>query len=200
VAFEQGLNSEPVQRAAEAELVRIWFGWRIPLRPDAETLLGRGLGRFAVALAAEARGGEDARRLEIARLLDEYDHARVPGDKESLLQAPNESTPQQFAANSRKAALFLAALDDLAGHDKFERAMKRLQTSMAGRALYLSLDDLRSSLEGSTGTPMADEFRLWLNHPGIPDDFRARYSTAPARAPASVQARPAVATLFRRQP
>ena len=197
-AFEQGISSEPVLHSAEAELARIWFGWRILLRSDAETLLGRGLGRFAVALAAEASGGEDARRAEIVRLLDEYDRARVPGDKELLLQAPDESTPEQFAANSRKAALFLAALDDLAGQDKFERAVLRLQTSMAGRGLYLSLDDLRSALEGSTGTPMADEFRLWLNHPGIPDNFRSRYSAAPA--PVSLQARPAVATLFRRQP
>jgi hypothetical protein len=197
-AFEQGVASAPVLLAAEAELVRIWFGWRILLRPDAEMLLGRGLGRFAVALAAEARGGEPERRLEIVRLLAEYDRLRVPGDQESLLQAPDESTPQQFAANSRKAALFLAALDDLAGQDKFEGALQRLQASMAGRGLYLSLDDLRSSLEGSTGTPMSDEFRLWLNHPGIPDDFRARYSAAPA--PAIVQARPAEAAIFRRKP
>ena len=180
-AFEQGIAGEPVLRSAEAELARIWFGWRILLRSDAETLFGRGLGLFAVVLAAEARGGQEARHLEIARLLGEYDRASMTAGKESLLQAPQESTPQQIEANSRKAALFLAALDDLSGQNKFERAMLRLQTLMAGRGLYLSLDDLRSALEASTGTPMADEFRLWLNHPGIPADFRARYSTAPAR-------------------
>jgi hypothetical protein len=179
-AFAQGIASEPVLRLAEAELVRTWFGWRVPLRPEMETLLGPGLGQFAVALAAEAREGQPARRLEIVRLLADYDRARVPGDEGSLLRSPAESTPQQRAADALKAALFLAALDDLAGQDNFERALQRLQVAMTGRGLSLALDDLRSSLETTAGTAMADVFRLWLNHPGVPDDFRARYGPATA--------------------
>ena len=175
-ALAQGIAGEPVMRLAEAELVRIWFGWRVALRPEMKTLLGPGLGQFAVALAAEARGGQEARRLEIARLLADYDRARVPGDEGSLLRSPAESTPPQLAADALKAALFLAALDDLAGQDNFERAIRLLQDAIAGRGLSISLDDLRSSLESTAGTPLADTFRLWLNHPGIPDDFRARYS------------------------
>ena len=146
-AFEQGVASEPVLRASEAALVRIWFGWRIRLGPDAEILLGRGLGLYSVALAAQARGGESARRQEIVRLLAEYDRASVSGDNESLLQAPAESTPQRLAATSRKAALFLAALDDLTGSDKFDRSLSRLQSAIGGRGLALSLDDLRASRE-----------------------------------------------------
>ena len=179
-AFAQGIAGEPVLRSAEAALVRIWFGWRVPLRPEVETLLGPGLGHFAVALAAESRGGRQARDLEIVRLLAEYDRARVPGDEGSLLRSPVDTTPQQRAADALKAALFLAALDDLAGQDNFERAVRRLQDAMAGRGLSLSLDDLRSALESTAGTAMADVFRLWLNRPGVPDDFRARYSQATA--------------------
>jgi hypothetical protein len=182
-AFGQGIAGDPVLRLAEAELVRIWFGWRVPLRPETETLLGPGLGMFAVALAAEARGGQEARRLEIVRLLAEYDRARVPGDEGSLLRPPAESTPQQLAADGLKAALFLAALDDLAGQDGFETAVRRLQLAIAGRGISISLDDLRSSLELSVGTALADTFRLWLNRPGIPDDFRARYAASAAFAP-----------------
>jgi len=181
-AFAQGIAGEPVLRLAEAELVRIWFGWRVPLRPEVETLLGPGLGMFAVAMAAEARGGQEARRLEVARLLADYDRARVPGDEGSLLRPPAESTPQQRAADALKAALFLAALDDLAGQDNFETAVSRLQVAIAGRGLSISLDDLRSSLELSAGTALADVFRLWLNRPGVPDDFRARYSQSAAAA------------------
>jgi hypothetical protein len=181
-AFSQGISGEPVLRLAEAELVRIWFGWRVPLRPEMETLLGPGLGMFSVALAAEARAGQEARRLEIVRLLAEYDRARVPGDEGSLLRPPAESTPPQLAADALKAALFLVALDDLAGQDNFETAIRRLQDAIAGRGLSISLDDLRSSLELSAGTVLADTFRLWLNHPGVPDDFRARYSRPPASA------------------
>jgi hypothetical protein len=175
-AFEQGIASEPVLRAAEAELARIWFGWRVPLRSDTDTLLGRGLGLFAVAMAAEVRAGQDARRLEIVRLLAEYDRARVTDDEGSLLRPPEQCTPPQLAANALKAALFLADLDDLAGTNKFEQAIQRLQLTMAGRGLTLSLDDLRSSLETSTGNAMADEFRQWLNNPGVPEGFRERYS------------------------
>jgi hypothetical protein len=180
-AFDKGLASEPVLRVAEAELARIWFGWRVPLGPNVDTLLGRGLGLFAVALAAEARGGQPARRMEIMRLLEEYDRARISGDDGALLRPPEECTPQQLAANALKAALFLAGLEDDAGQDQFEQAIRRLQFAMVGRGLSLSLDDLRSSLETSTGTSLADTFRLWLNHPGVPEDFRQRYSASSAR-------------------
>lgn len=207
-AFEQGLASELVLQATEAELVRIWFGWRVPLRSDVDTLLGRGLGLFAVALAAEARGGQAARRLEIVRLLAEFDRARGAGSDDPLLQSPEQSTPQQLAANALKAALFLADLDDLAGQNKFEEAMRRLQLAIAGRGLTLSLDDFRSSLELSTGSPMAGVFRQWLNNPGVPDAFRDRYSTSSLLPPVPRQPslgyrapneRTAVAGLFRRQ-
>jgi len=185
-AFAQGIAGEPVLRAAEAAMVRIWFGWRVPLRPDMENLLGSGLELFAAALAAEARGGPQARHAEIARLLADYDRARVPGrlpgEEGSPLRPPSESTPQQRVAGALKSALFLAALDDLAGQDNFERAVRRLQDAMAGRGLSLSLDDLRSSLESTAGTALADVFRLWLNRPGVPDDFRARYSQSAAAA------------------
>jgi hypothetical protein len=182
-AFTQEIASEPVLRLAEAELVRRWFGWRLPLRPEMETLMGPGLGLFAVALAANDREGPAARRSEIARLLAAYDRARVSGGEGSILRPPAESTPQQRVVNAYKAALFLAALDDLAGQQNFESAVRRLQDAMAGRGLSLSLDDLRSSLELSAGTALADVFRLWINRPGVPDDFRARYSQAAAAAP-----------------
>ena len=207
-AFEQGIAGEAVLQAAEAELARIWFGWRVPLRSDVDTLFGRGLGLFAVALAAEARGGQPARRLEIVRLLAEYDGARVAGSDGSLLQPREQSTPQQLAANALKAALFLADLDDLAGQNKFEEAMRRLQIAIAGRGLTLSLDDFRSSLETSTGNPMAGVFRQWLNNPGVPDGFRERYSASSPPPPAprtpslgyrAPRKRTAVAGLFRRQ-
>jgi hypothetical protein len=157
----------------------------VPLRSDTDTLLGRGLGLFAVALAAEARGGQPARQAEIVRLLAEYDRAGAAGEEPSLLRPPEQSTPQQLAANALKAALFLADLDDLAGANKFEEAMQRLQLTMVGRGLTLSLDDLRASLETSAGIPMADVFRQWLNHPGVPDSFRDRYSPSSPLPPAS---------------
>jgi hypothetical protein len=191
LAFDRGLASEPVLRIAEAEMARIWFGWTVPLDSDTETLFGRGFGFLAVATSAGARGGDSARRDEIARLLAEYDRARPAGGDGSLLLPPAESTPEQLVANSLKGALFLAALEDRAGKDKFQEAIRRLQTAMTDRGLSLSLKDVRSALEFATGTSMADVFRQWINQPGVPNDFRARYrgasssSTLPPRTRSS---------------
>jgi hypothetical protein len=177
-AFEKDNASESALQAAEAEMVRIWFGWRVPLDTEIQTLLGRGLGMFGVVLAAEVRGGQPARRAEIARLLTEFDKVRPAGGDVSLLRPPEQCTPEQLYSNTLKSALFLAALADLAGLNDVEKSFQTLQRAMSGRGLMLNLDELRSSLEAATGTPMAGFFRLWLNLPGVPDDFRERYRTS----------------------
>ena len=177
-AFDRGLASEPILRMAEAEMTRIWFGWTVPLSADTDTLFGRGFGQLAVAVSAEARGGQPARRSEIARLLADYDRARAPGGDGSLLLPAAESSAPQLVANSLKSALFLADLEDRAGEAKFQNAIRRLQTAMTGRGLSLSLQDVRSALEFATGDSLADVFRLWINGSGVPDEFRARYGGA----------------------
>jgi hypothetical protein len=179
-AFAQGISNEAVLRAAEGQLVRTWFGWRLPVRPEVETFLGNGLSLFSVALAAGAREGPQALHAEIQRMLAAYDRARSAGELGSLLRSPSEFTPEQRAAVAYRGALFLAALRDSAGPENFERAGRRLQDALAGRGLYLALDDLRSALEGATGNDLADIFRLWLNQPDIPAEFRARYGSASA--------------------
>jgi hypothetical protein len=181
--FDRGIASESVLRAAESEMTRIWFGWRVPLRPEIDTILGRGLGQFAVVLAAEQSGGRAARQAEIVRMLAEYDQAPPELREVSMLRPPEQCTPAQLSANALRAALFLEALDDMAGRDKFMKALRTMQTAMAGRALMLSLDDLRSALEAATETPMADVFRQWINGPRVPDEFRRRYGASALAVP-----------------
>ena len=47
---------------------------------------------------------------------------------------------------------------------------------MAGQEVDFEV--LRSSIEYACGKNLASTFRAWLNNPGIPQDFRAQYSTA----------------------
>ena len=65
--FQQGIASETVLQLAEYELARTWFGWRVRPRPEAQILMGRGVGLFGLVIAAEGRGRGPATR-----------HGRVP--------------------------------------------------------------------------------------------------------------------------
>ena len=169
-AIAQGMATEPVLRVAEYELARTWFGWRVRTDPEAETLLGRGIGLFAVVLAAEARGGDVARQREIARLIVSYDRGRSSvayGDTRQL----------RVVSNAYGGALFFVALEDIAGKQKFSLALRRVIGAMADQEI--GIEDVRSALEAETKRDLADTFRVWLNRPDLPADFRARYTAAP---------------------
>jgi hypothetical protein len=171
------ISSEPVLQLAEYELAHTWLSWWSRIRPDSEVLLSRGLGMFAVVLAAETREGQAARRAGVGRLLAHYDRARAHEGGGPLIAPPAAFTAGQRAVAAYKAALFCAALEDLAGRNPFDKAMRLLLEPMKGR--QISYEELRASLEFATGGNLAGVFRTWLNRPGIPDAFRARY--APAR-------------------
>jgi len=173
-AFAQGIAAEPVLELAEYELARTWFGWRARPRPEEESLMGRGAGLFAVVLAAEERGGIPAREREIARLLAAYDRASAPSGQISLAA---DSARDRRLPGAFKNALFWAALEDLAGRQNFEHAVRRMVQARAG--LDLSVDDLRAAIEWATGRDFYDTFRMWLDRPGIPENFRTRYPSAP---------------------
>ena len=174
LALARGLNSAPVLEAAEYELANIWFGWRA--QPDSESriLLGRGIGLFAVALAAEARGGASARQEQVGRLLRAYDRARREAADGPLLNVPINAARGLQSADAYRAALFFVALEDLAGRDHFAEALRRFWTDMADQEL--SAGELRSVLEAATGRDLADVFHTWLDRSGIPNDFRMRYA------------------------
>ena len=176
-AFAQGLAREPVLEAAEDGMARIWFGWYGQPGEQSRILLGRGMGLFAVALGAEARGGESARREEVARLLADYNRARSPSGESSLSAIPAGATAEQQTAGAYRAALFWTSLEDQVGRENFAKAMRRYWIAMKGQPL--DVPELRSALEAAAGRDFAQTFRTWLDRPGIPDDFRARYSAQP---------------------
>ena len=176
-AFSQGIANEAVLQLAEYELARTWFGWRVRPRPEAQILMGRGVGLFGLVVAAEARG-QDQRGLAIASLLERYDQARHIAPDRPLLEPPGGYSPAERISTGYRGALFLVALEDLCGHANMGVAFRKIVRDRANDDV--GYEELRAALEYASGRDLAEMFRVWLIRPGIPDDFRARYSKAPS--------------------
>jgi hypothetical protein len=172
----QGVDTEPVLDRAEYELARTWFGWYARPSADSQILLGRGMSLYAVTRADAARGGDAARTAAITRLLADYESARKRAEDGPLLKLPPDAALERQTTHAYKSALFLVALEDSAGRGNFDGAVRRILRATTGEEI--DVDELRSALEAATGRDFAELFRLWLNRPGIPDDFRQRYAVA----------------------
>jgi len=173
-AVSLGLSSEPVLDLADYELARTWFGWHIRPQPGADLLLGRGIGMFAAVLAAQSRGGPSVREQQLGRLIAGYDQLGPAADEKPGFGPALDYTAEQRTAKSYKAALFLASLEDIAGKEGFDRALRRVLKALSGQEI--GGGELRSALEAETGRNLAGVFHAWLDHAGIPADFRARYA------------------------
>jgi aminopeptidase N len=175
-AFAQGVANEAVLELAEYELARTWFGWRVRPRMEAQILMGRGLGLFSWIVAAETRG-QDARRRMAAFLLEHYDQAQRASTDTRLIESPAGYTRAERITTGYKAALFFVALEDLCGRDNLRTAFTHIVRARGGDDV--GDEDLRAAAEAASHRDLAEMFRTWLNRPGIPDEFRARYSSPP---------------------
>ncbi len=171
-AFEQGLSQEAVLQLAEYALARTWFGWRVRPRPETQILLGRGLGLFGLMVAAEARG-DAARRAMVALLIERYDQARSVAVDRYLLEPPVGYSRAERISTGYRAALFFVALEDLCGRAALQAGFHQLLRTSGHDEI--ADEELRSAVEFSSHRDLAEMFRTWLNRPGIPDEFRARY-------------------------
>jgi hypothetical protein len=175
-AFQKGLSSEAVQQLAEYELARTWFGWLVRPRPEAQILMGRGLGVFGLVLAAEGRGQGQRERM-ISSLIDRYDEARAAAPDKRLMEAPAGYSRDERISTGYRGALFFVALEDLCGHDNLKTALRYIIRTRA--STDTGYEELRASVEAWSGKDLAEMFREWLVQPGIPGDFRARYQKSP---------------------
>ncbi len=171
-AFRQGIANESVLQLAEYELARTWFGWRVRPRPEAQILMGRGVGLFGLVIAAEGRG-PGQREAMIASLVDRYDSARAAAPDKRLMEPPVGYSRAERISTGYRAALFIVALEDFCGHDNLRTALRDIIHDRAGSDT--GYEELRSAAETASGKDLAEMFRAWLVQPGIPDDFRARY-------------------------
>jgi hypothetical protein len=171
----RGVAHEDVLQLAEYEFARTWFGWGVRPTPEAQILMGRGVGVFGLVIAADVRGPDQRRRM-IASLLNRYDAARAVAADKALMEPPVGYSREERISTGYRAALFLVALEDLCGHDSLRAAFRDVIRARAGHEI--GYEELRASLASISGRDLGEMFRNWLNRPGIPDDFRARYVSA----------------------
>jgi hypothetical protein len=171
-AIEQGVASEAVLQLSEYELSRTWFGWRVRPRPEAQILMGRGVGLFSLVIAAEGRG-RDQRRAMVASLIDRYDEARAIAPDKRLMEPPAGYSRAERISTGYRAALFFVALEDLCGHGNLRTALRDIIHDRSGSDT--GYEEFRAALETASGKDLAEMFRAWLVRPGLPSDFRGHY-------------------------
>jgi hypothetical protein len=77
-----------------------------------------------------------------------------------------------------KSFLFFYALRERYGEAAFDHALSHMLDARRGRGFNLA--DLISVFEQETHQNVAEFVRLWMKHPGVPDEFRARHEDVSA--------------------
>jgi hypothetical protein len=116
---------------------------------------------FAASTGREAVIGSQVRTDTIRRAL-----AGVPPQAD-----PHK--PEDAAVLRAKSVLFFFALQDRYGQDVFNKALSHMLDARRGGGF--DLDDLIAAFEQETHQNVAEFVRQWMKHPGVPNDFRARY-------------------------
>lgn len=142
-------------------LAGIWFERVTQPEDRLAVQLAEGLKHFSM-LGLEQLAGGDLRSAHIAARIAEFDRLAA------------ESPPEMAARE--KMRVFLLALEDVVGQKKLHAGLRRMVQARRGDTWNRS--DLRAALELESGEDLAETFRRWLDEPGIPGDFRARYAGA----------------------
>lgn len=172
-SFQAGVADKRFLGLVERELARTWFGYLVSLRLDQEPLPMDAAADYAAAFAAAEGAGKSVRREYVAALLERYDRAVRRGPEKTVLSIRLTDPAWQVAAGCDRSELFFFALEDQYGNATVRQALAHLVRSLRGK--QAGSEDLRAALEELTGQRLGDFFRAWLNRPGIPVDFRARY-------------------------
>jgi hypothetical protein len=99
----------------------------------------------------------------------------------TIPKAPNGPAVRQPEPDSvlrAKSFLFFYALQDRCGREAFRHAISYMLSARQGSGF--DLDDFIAAFEAETHQNIAEFVRLWMKHPGVPDDFRARYENVSA--------------------
>jgi hypothetical protein len=172
------LRSEESAHEINRALAQSWFGYEMYPAPEAAVGIGEGLSTYATIVIDESNGGASARRRRIREILGTYEAAvqQVSGtsnaEKSVVASTLDDPLPQRRLA-AAKAALFFVELEDVHGEVPVRSGLAEVVALLRGKEVGYA--DLRSALEQSTGTNLADAFRAWLFNKGIPQDFRDRY-------------------------
>lgn len=95
---------------------------------------------------------------------------------------PARKTPEARNVVRAKSFLFFYALQDRYGREVFRNALQHMFYSRHGGGF--NLKDLISAFDQETHQyNMAEFVRLWMKHPGVPQEFRARYESGEQLTP-----------------
>jgi len=170
----RGLKDEKFYDDANFELAYTWFGGVARVRFDEFPLPMDSAAAYAGWEAKAKEEGGDARNGRIRWLLADFDkHAAQCKDK-IILPQPANSQSCSYSAAWSKSGLFFFAMEDRIGREEFHKALKNM--IQYRRARDMSIEDLISSIEEESHRPQGAFARQWLKDPGIPAEFRARYS------------------------
>jgi hypothetical protein len=86
--------------------------------------------------------------------------------------------PEDGVALRAKSLLFFYGLQDRYGQDTFDKALSHMLYARRGGGF--NLNDLIAAFEQETHQNVAEFVRLWMKHPGVPEEFRARYANPSA--------------------
>ena len=122
---------------------------------------------FAAAVGDEALNGANDRTETIRRALVLVPKNTLPSAKEN------------DAALYAKSLLFFYALQDRYGPETFRKAVRHMLD--ARRNTGFNLNDLIAAFDQEAHGNTAAFVRLWMKHPGVPADFRAKYENTSAQ-------------------
>jgi hypothetical protein len=126
---------------------------------------------FAAAIGEQTLEGPSSRTEIIRRAL-----AVVPR------QPPAAQTEDEQVTRA-KSFLFFYGLEDRYGKENFRKAIRHMLD--ARRSGGFDLDDLIAAFDQESHKNTAEFVRLWMKHPGVPADFRAKYENSAAETNAS---------------
>jgi hypothetical protein len=169
--IDPGPDVKDVASAVAPALAASWLGYgKNPGFYEQEAPLSA-FPAFAAAVGAERLSGTTARNQSIRRAL-----AIVPTHGAT---SKNEDQDTMRA----KSFLFFYGLEDRYGRETFRKAIRHMLN--ARRNSGFDLDDLIAAFDEEAHGNTAEFVRLWMKHPGVPAEFRARYENGSAPGSAS---------------
>jgi hypothetical protein len=164
VMVDLSAGAREIAAAAGPPLASSWLGYgQNPGFFEQDPPLSA-LPAFAASRGREAVQGPEVRTETIRRAL-----GLVP-----VHSGPKKS--EDDAIMRAKSLLFFYGLQDRYGQDTFHKALSHMLYARRGGGF--DLDDLIAAFEQETHENVAEFVRRWMKHPGVPDDFRARYENA----------------------
>jgi hypothetical protein len=188
VMVDPGSGAPELAADAAPSLAASWLGYGRNPGFYVQTPPLSQLPMFAAAQAREAIRGAAVRNetiLSTLRLVPEMREAKTA-------DAPRPAPPPEDERVLRaKSLLFFYALEDRYGRQAFRNAITHMLYARAARGF--DLDDLIAAFEQETHQKVAEFVRLWMKHPGVPEEFRSRYEN---RAGDNAAAQPASRPTF----